>query len=199
MSTNMNDKHGATDVVSADEAIERLREGNARYFEAKTAQGNVSPQIRRSTFEEGQHPFAIVLACSDSRVIPEAIFSAGIGDLFTIRVAGNVVDNHQLGSVEYAESHLNCKLVVVLGHTGCGAVDAAMHHEPYGTVKFITDEISDAIGDEADEARACLMNVAHSVKRIEESRQLHNDEVNNGLRVIGALYHTDTGMVEFLE
>ena len=124
MSTNINDKHGATDVVSADEAIKRLREGNARYLEAKTAQGNVSPQIRRSTFEEGQHPFAIVLACSDSRVIPEAIFSAGIGDLFTIRVAGNVVDNHQLGSVEYAESHLNCKLVVVLGHTGCGAVDA---------------------------------------------------------------------------
>lgn len=115
MNTNMNDKHGATDVMSADEAIKRLREGNARYLEAKTAQGNVSPQIRRSTFEEGQHPFAIVLACSDSRVIPEAIFSAGIGDLFTIRVAGNVVDNHQLGSVEYAESHLNCKLVVVLG------------------------------------------------------------------------------------
>lgn len=199
MSTNMNDKHGTTDVVSADEAIKRLREGNARYLEAKTAQGDVSPQIRRSTFEEGQHPFAIVLACSDSRVIPEAIFSAGIGDLFTIRVAGNVVDNHQLGSVEYAESHLNCKLVVVLGHTGCGAVDAAMHHEPYGSVKFITDEISDAIGDEADEATACLMNVAHSVKRIEESRQLHDDEVNNGLRVIGALYHTDTGVVEFLE
>ena len=199
MSTNMNDKHGATDAVSADEAIKRLREGNARYLEAQSAQGNVSPQIRRSTFEEGRHPFAIVLACSDSRVIPEAIFSAGIGDLFTIRVAGNVVDNHQLGSVEYAESHLNCMLVVVLGHTGCGAVDAAMHHEPYGTVKFITDEISDAIGDEADEARACLKNVAHSVNRIEESRQLHNDEVNNGLRVIGALYHTDTGVVEFLE
>ena len=66
-------------------------------------------------------------------------------------------------------------------------------------MKFITDEISDAIGDEVDEATACLMNVAHSVKRIEESRQLHDDEVNNGLRVIGALYHTDTGVVEFLE
>ena len=134
MSTNMNDKHGATNVVSADEAIKRLREGNARYLEAKTAQGDVSPQIRRSTFEEGQHPFAIVLACSDSRVIPEAIFSAGIGDLFTIRVAGNVVDNHQLGSVEYAESHLNCKLVVVLGRTAwCRLKDDGLFYSKNST------------------------------------------------------------------
>lgn len=105
-------------------------------------------------FAKASARYAIVLACSDSRVIPEAIFSAGIGDLFVIRVAGNVVDKHQLGSIEYAEDHLGCNLVVVLGHTGCGAVDAAMHHEPYGTVKFITDEIADAIGDETDEAAA---------------------------------------------
>ena len=190
--------HGSCNLT-ADEALERLRQGNARYLNASHAQGDVSPELRQSTFREGQHPYAIVLACSDSRVIPEAIFSAGLGELFVIRVAGNVVDKHQLGSIEYAEDHLGCNLVVVLGHTGCGAVDAAMHHEPYGTVKFITDEISDAIGDEGDEATACLKNVAHSVKRIEESRQLRNDEVNNGLRVIGALYHTDTGVVEFSE
>ena len=112
--------------LTADEALERLREGNARYLGASQAQGDVSPELRQSTFCEGQHPYAIVLACSDSRVIPEAIFSAGIGDLFVIRVAGNVVDKHQLGSIEYAEDHLGCSLVVVLGHTGCGAVDAAM-------------------------------------------------------------------------
>ena len=184
--------------LSADEALERLRQGNARYLTAVHAEGDVSPELRKETFAEGQKPYAIVLACSDSRVIPEAVFSAGIGDLFVIRVAGNVVDDHQLGSIEYAEDHLGCNLVLVLGHTGCGAVDAAMHHEPYGTVKFITDEISDAIGDECDEAAACLANVAHSVARIEESRKVRSDEATGGLRVIGALYHTDSGKVEFL-
>ena len=104
--------------LTADEALERLRQGNARYLNASHAQGDVSPELRQSTFREGQHPYAIVLACSDSRVIPEAIFSAGIGELFVIRVAGNVVDRHQLGSIEYAEGHLGCNLVVVLGHTG---------------------------------------------------------------------------------
>ena len=180
--------------LTADEALERLREGNARYLNASHAQGDVSPQLRQSTFREGQHPYAIVLACSDSRVIPEAI-----GDLFVIRVAGNVVDKHQLGSIEYAEDHLGCNLVVVLGHTGCGAVDAAMHHEPYGTVKFITDEIAHAIGNETDEAAACLANVAHSVRRIEESRKVRTDEAEHGLRIIGALYRTNTGEVHFLE
>ena len=116
--------------LSADEALERLREGNARYLNANQAQGDVSPALRQSTFREGQRPYAIVLACSDSRVIPEAIFSAGIGDLFVIRVAGNVVDKHQLGSIEYAEDHLGCNLVVVLGHTCCGAVDAPCTTSP---------------------------------------------------------------------
>ena len=187
------------DNLTADEALARLREGNARYLAAEQGIGNVSLELRRETFDHGQRPYAIVLACSDSRVIPEAIFSAGIGELFVIRVAGNVVDNHQLGSIEYAEDHLGCNLVVVLGHTACGAVDAAMHHEPYGTVKFITDEIADAIGDEQDEAAACLANVAHSVRRIEESRKVRTDEAEHGLRGICALYRTDTGEVQFLE
>ncbi len=188
-----------TKNLSADEALERLRSGNQRYLNAQVAGGDVSPALRQATFKHGQHPYAIVLACSDSRVIPEAIFSAGIGELFVIRVAGNVVDNHQLGSIEYAEDHLGCNLVVVLGHTACGAVDAAMHHEPYGTVKFITDEIAEAIGNERNEEAACLANVAHSVRRIEESHKVRADEAEYGLRVIGALYHTNTGEVEFME
>ena len=188
-----------TKNLSASEALERLRSGNQRYLNAQVAEGDVSPALRQATFANGQQPYAIVLACSDSRVIPEAIFSAGIGELFVIRVAGNVVDNHQLGSIEYAEDHLGCNLVVVLGHTACGAVDAAIHHEPYGTVKFITDEIAEAIGSERNEEAACLANVAHSVRRIEESRKVRADEAEHGLRVVGALYHTDTGEVEFLE
>ena len=98
---------------------ERLIAGNRTYM-----QGG-DQKLRIETAECGQHPCAIVIACSDSRVIPEQIFSAGIGELFVIRVAGNVLDNHQLGSIEYAGAHLGCKLIFLLGHTDCGAVSAA--------------------------------------------------------------------------
>lgn len=101
------------------------------------------------TSKNGQKPYAVIVSCSDSRVIPECIFSAGIGDLFVIRVAGNVIDKYQLGSIEYAAEHLCCKLVVVLGHTQCGAVGAAKG-KCGGFVGFITDEIRRAVGTETD-------------------------------------------------
>ena len=102
--------------LSASEALEKLKAGNQRYLSATANPGDVSPKIRHKTCTEGQEPYAIVITCSDSRVIPESVFSAGIGELFVIRVAGNVMDKHQLGSVEYAADHLGCNLVVVLGH-----------------------------------------------------------------------------------
>ena len=174
--------------LSAAEALEKLKEGN---------QGDVSPAIRQHTCENGQSPYATVITCSDSRVIPEAVFCAGIGELFTIRVAGNVMDHHQLGSVEYAADHLGTKLVVVLGHTNCGAVGAAVHHDPSGFVKYITDEIRRAIGDEKDETKASCLNVRRSVDVIKESLK---DMVEKGdLTVCGALYHIDSGEVEFLD
>ena len=100
------------------------------------------------TLKNGHHPYAIFMCCSDSRQIPEAIFSAGIGELFVIRVAGNVVDSHQLGSIEYAADHLDCKLVVVLGHNHCGAVEAAIKHDPDGHIYYISDVIMEAINEE---------------------------------------------------
>ena len=151
--------------LSAAEALAKLKEGNKRYLSASSNPGDVSPQIRQYTCENGQSPYATVITCSDSRVIPEAVFSAGIGELFTIRVAGNVMDHHQLGSVEYAADHLGTKLVVVLGHTNCGAVGAAVHHDPSGFVKYITDEIRKAIGDEKDEYKACCLNVERRVNK----------------------------------
>ena len=116
-------------------AREKLIEGNRRYCAA----GN-DPR-REQTAKEGQHPYAIVICCSDSRVIPEKIFSADIGDLFVIRVAGNVLDRHALGSIEYAAEHLGCSLVLMLGHTGCGAVAAALSGHAAGFVSAITDAI----------------------------------------------------------
>lgn len=183
--------------LSAAEALEKLKEGNQRYLEATANPGDISPKIRQYTCENGQSPYAIVVTCSDSRVIPEGIFSAGIGELFVIRVAGNVMDNHQLGSVEYAADHLGTKLVVVLGHSNCGAVGAALTSDPAGYVKYITDEIRKAIGDEKDEAKACCLNVQRSVSVIRESL---SEMVEQGkLTVCGAVYHIDSGKVEFLD
>lgn len=176
--------------IDAFSALQRLKEGNKSYINCKTGAGDISPEKRLHTYQNGQHPYAVIVSCADSRVIPEGIFSAGIGDLFVIRVAGNVVDNYPLGSVEYAVEHLNCKLVVVLGHTGCGAVGAANANNG-GYIKFITDEIRQAIGTETDGVKASILNVKNSVKKIKANITA------DGLCVTGALYHTDSGVVDF--
>ena len=185
--------------MSAAKAVEKLKEGNEKYLETLTGMGDVSKESRMRTYLHGQHPYAIVVTCSDSRVIPESIFSAGIGDLFVIRLAGNVIDEHQLGSLEYAAGHLGCRLIVVLGHTHCGAVDAAMNSDPEGYIKFITDEIKRAIGDEKDERKACEKNVWQSIQMIEHSLEIHHIEDEIGLRVVGAMYDIETGKVEFMQ
>ena len=185
--------------MSAAKAVEKLKEGNEKYLETLTGMGDVSKESRMRTYLHGQHPYAIVVTCSDSRVIPESIFSAGIGDLFVIRLAGNVIDDHELGSIEYAAGHLGCRLIVVLGHTHCGAVDAAMNSDPEGYIKFITDEIKRAIGDEKDERKACEKNVWQSIQMIEHSLEIHHIEDEIGLRVVGAMYDIETGKVEFMQ
>lgn len=183
-------------ICTAEEALKKLKDGNERYLNAKKSDGDISSEIRQKTCAEGQKPYAIIITCSDSRVIPESIFSAGIGELFVIRVAGNVIDSHQLGSIEYAADHLGSRLVVVMGHTHCGAVDAAINHNPEGNVKSITDEIKKAIGNETDENKASWLNVQHSIKKIEENLKIDNDG-EHGILVRGALYHLEDGKVEF--
>lgn len=184
--------------ITADEAKERLISGNLEYVYANKFVCDTSSDRLKKFSQNGQQPYAIIVTCSDSKVVPELIFSAGIGDLFVIRVAGNVIDSHQLGSIEYAAEHLGTGLIVVLGHDHCGAVDAAMNHEPDGYIKFITDEIIKAIGDEKDELRACCLNVKHSCETIERSLQIQKDEKEYGLQVLGAIYHLETGEVDFL-
>lgn len=190
-------KHTAQSI-SAEQALRRLEEGNRAYLAAEPGRGDTSPERRLQTFRHGQEPYAVVVTCSDSRVIPESVFSAGIGDLFVIRVAGNVIDDHQLGSIEYAAGHLGCKLILVLGHTQCGAVDAAINSDPEGYIKFITDEIKLAIGGETDDYRACCLNVRRSIRLIEESLDIQQIEREEGLRVMGAVYDLESGQVEFL-
>ncbi len=185
-------------MLSTNEALYRLIEGNQRYLSAETPCGDISPAIRKATCENGQYPYAVIVTCSDSRVIPESIFSAGIGELFVIRVAGNVIDVHQLGSIEYALGHLGCRLVVVLGHTHCGAVGAAMQNNPEGYIGFITDEIKAAIGNETDDTRACCLNVIHSVQQIKKGMKAQSRNGAMDCEVVGAVYHIEDGRVEFL-
>ena len=166
-------------IMTADKALKKLKEGNAKYLNAETSRGNISRMLRKYTHENGQHPYAIIITCSDSRVIPESIFSAG------------------LGSIEYAADHLGSPLIVVLGHTFCGAVDAAINHDPQGYIKYITDEIKLAIGDETDDFKACCLNVQRSIDMIEHSLEIHQIE-EEGLRVVGAVYHIEDGRVEFI-
>lgn len=178
--------------ISAEDALLKLKQGNEKFLDASTGLGNISKEIRKDTCDNGQYPYAVVVTCSDSRVIPESIFSAGIGELFVIRVAGNVIDDFQLGSVEYAAEHLGSNLIVVLGHTHCGAVGAAIANNAGGYIKSITKEIRLAIGDEKDDYKACCLNVDHSIKKINDNLDLPN------AKVIGAVYDIENGQVEFM-
>ena len=168
----------------------RLISGNRTYIESE------DQDCRLEAAEHGQHPYAIVIACSDSRVIPEQIFSAGIGELFVIRVAGNVLDNHQLGSIEYAAAHLGCKLILLLGHTDCGAVSAALsgHHD--GFITYIVEDILEAVGEEQDPDVACMLNVRHGVERIRKEFADHPEV--SGVEIAGAVYNIRSGEVEWL-
>lgn len=177
--------------ISANEALERLMTGNKAYVSSNKFGGDVSQGIRMQTSQFGQKPYAIVITCSDSRVIPEVIFSAGIGDLFVIRVAGNVVGNNQLGSVEYACEHLGCRLAVVLGHTDCGAVAATCDGAEGHHVMSIIDEIRHAIGGEKDKYKANILNIKQSVAKIESNIKL------DGVKVLGAIYDIESGKVDF--
>lgn len=183
--------------LSSDEALQKLKDGNTKYLSAVTNPGDISPAIRKDTCDNGQHPYAVVVTCSDSRVIPEGIFSAGIGELFVIRTAGNTISDSQLGSIEYAVEHLGCNLIVVLGHTNCGAVGAAISSSPEGFVKSITDEIKLAIGAETDAYKACCLNVKNSVSRVEDKLQALFG--NGALKAVSAVYHIDDGHVEFID
>ncbi len=169
---------------------EKLIQGNQKYL----TDGN--SELREQTAINGQNPYAIIICCSDSRVIPEKIFSTSIGELFVIRVAGNVLDNHQLGSIEYAAAHLNCKLILLLGHTGCGAVSAALSGHSDGFISYIAEDILEAVGEEKDPDRACQLNVQHGVNRIKKEFNEHPEMPEIEIR--GAVYDIRSGVVEWL-
>ena len=199
-------------ILPANEALERLRTGNQRFTQNRsTAHIN---EIRRGELLDGQSPFAIILGCSDSRVPVELIFDQGIGDLFVIRVAGNIATPVQIGSIEYAADILETQLIVVLGHTKCGAVSAAVE-ENFSTkdklppnlrtiLEYIqssieTVEISPEQGDRDTFIHQVIRaNVRSTVNRLKEDSLILNKMVREDkLSIIGAEYSLETGLVDF--
>ncbi len=196
------------------ESLQRLREGNARFVKNVRRTHSLTNAARRAELAVAQRPFAIVLGCSDSRVPVEIVFDQGLGDLFVIRVAGNIVAPSLIGSVEFAASKFGTRLVVVLGHSQCGAVTATLEElrRPAASqspnLKAIVDRIRPAVesllsegGDPAEiERHAELANIAASVRQLSHGSAIIEQQVaNEGLLVVGAWYSIETGVVEFLE
>jgi len=180
-----------------------LMEGNKRFASEKSIHPH-QDSAQRKKVSSGQKPFAVIVGCSDSRVPPEIIFDQGIGDLFIIRVAGNIVDDMALGSIEYAVEHLGTELVVVLGHSKCGAVTAtAKGEEAPGHIESIAKIIKPAVekakGQKGDIIENAIRNNIEMVKnKILSSEPIITKMVREGrLKVIGAYYDIDTGIVEF--
>lgn len=183
--------------VPAEEAIKRLEEGNRIYVQALDHERDLSPARIQELFEKGQKPFTTVITCSDSRVVPEHIFMAGLGELFVIRVAGNVVGAFEAASAYYACEHLHTKLLLVLGHTHCGAIKAALDGEG-GAVAPLTERIREAIGTVDDPYEASVLNTQAAMRRLAEDPAIAKIVEDSGLSIRGAIYHTHSGVVDFL-
>ena len=197
-------------TVSSDEALLRLKAGNERFVAGTAKFPTVQKEIL-ADLAKGQHPYATILACSDSRVPPELVFDAGFGELFIVRVAGNVISPEVAGSLQYAGRHLRTPLFVVLGHTNCGAVAAAIDTQLHGTrqlsrIQLLVDSILPGLTDldtqltpEAMLAQAVEANVRWSMRQILETPEGRERQAEGTLKLVGAIYEIETGRVRFLE
>ena len=158
---------------------EKLLFGNANY--QKNIRDSISKTELNKELIKGQHPYALIITCSDSRVIPEEIFSASLGELFVIRSAGNVINDGELASIEYGLKHLNIQYVLVLGHTSCGAVHAAMHNEEGEYLYPVLSRIKEAIGDNTSEADCSIMNAIKQANYIKEKFPWFKGDIKPGL------------------
>ncbi len=197
------------ETQSGDPAFGKLMDGNKRFVSGGLSQKDLG-EARRKELAGGQHPSAIVVTCSDSRVAPEYIFDQGLGDIFVVRVAGNVLDPISLGSIEYAAEHLHSPLLVLMGHEKCGAVAAAMESKgkAEGNIGTILKKIMPAVkkasvkGASKEDIliRAIKENVAQSYKFIVRKSPVLKHMIHKGeLKVVGAFYHLGSGEVEVLD
>jgi carbonic anhydrase len=203
-------------MISAREALDRLREGNRRFVSDVRSHDTLTSQTRRAELATGQEPFAIVLGCSDSRVPAEIVFDQGLGDLFVIRVAGNIVASSQVGSVEFAAARFGTPLVVVLGHSQCGAVLATLEELQQPTeqqsrnLRSIVDRVRPSVeallatelrhDPDALVRQAVRANIRASANHLRHgSADLEQLIQGSRLLVVGAEYSLETGVVEFFD
>jgi carbonic anhydrase len=203
-------------MVSAAEALDRLRAGNLRFVSERSRSGDSVTGTRRSEVAAGQQPFAIILGCSDSRVPAEIVFDQGLGDLFVIRVAGNIVAPSQVGSVEFAAARYDTRLVLVLGHSQCGAILATLEELQRPTenqsrnLRAIVDRVRPSVESllatplkhdrDALIQQAVRANIRASVNHLRHGSEVLEQLIQEGgLRVVGAEYSLETGLVEFFE
>ena len=203
-------------VISANAALERLRAGNRRFVASLQSSDASVAHSRRPEIPQEQEPFAIILGCSDSRVPAEIVFDQGLGDLFVIRVAGNIVAPSQVGSVEFAAARFGTRLVVVLGHSQCGAVLATLEELQHATesqspnlrsiVERVRPSVEPLLKSELQNDRAALVrhavraNIGTSVSHLRNGSEILERLIQtDGLLVVGAEYSLATGEVEFLD
>jgi len=192
--------------LSAQEALDKLKKGNERFVKNHQKHPDESIQ-RRKEMLKGQHPFVVILSCSDSRVPLEIIFDQGLGDLFEIKNAGNVLDDHVIGSIEYAVMHCGVKLIVIMGHQDCGAIAATL--SGVSETKYI-QSLEDSIHPAVEQCKLNGLEInsdnvvkAHVMQDIEELMEQDHYLVNymkeHNVKIVPAYYHLDTGKVEFLK
>lgn len=203
-------------MISALEALEKLRKGNQDYVDGVMDPNLYPNKYRRAELLKGQEPFAIIVGCSDSRSPAEILFNQGLGDLFVIRVAGNIVAPSQVGSVEFGVEHFGTRLVVVLGHSDCGAVKATVeevqtpHNEIYSNLASIINRIRPSVTElvlsnkDTDQEQlveqAIRSNIRSSADHLRHGSRILEDLVeNDGLLIVGAEYSLETGLVDFFD
>ena len=202
--------------LASDDPLTLLKKGNQRFI-LNTPLNAHKDTERLQELIQGQSPRAVIISCSDSRVPPEIVFDQGLGDLFVVRTAGNVMGDYELGSVEYAADHLHTKLIVVLGHSSCGAVNATLDHYSGGEhahpvpghiasiVKTIGEgnEVKEAMANKEAEAldlRAVEANVISGVKQLRNCAPILNELYQSGaIQIVGAVYHIESGEVRYLD
>ncbi len=198
------------DKITPQRALQYLQEGNLRFVNNLKIHRDLLKQVNQTS--EGQFPFAAILSCIDSRTSAELIFDQGLGDIFSIRIAGNILNDDILGSMEYACSIANSKIIVVLGHTKCGAITSACSDLKTGYLTGLLDKIKPAIDEELTIAenrngnnvdfvnRVSTINVFHTIKQIRSKSNILNSLEQQGkIMIVGGLYDIDKGTVAFFD
>ncbi|GGW89192.1 carbonic anhydrase [Salegentibacter mishustinae] len=188
--------------MTKEEVLNRLKEGNQRFIEDKK-EGKLQDKSRREELTGGQSPYAIVLSCADSRVVPELAFDTGLGELFTVRVAGNIANSSSIASMEYAVAILGTEIIVVMGHESCGAVNAAMSGGDNGyNLNHLVSHIAPAIAASKKDAtvnEVVKKNAHLTAEELTRRSTIIKDAVDSGkLKIVPAYYNLDSGKVDFL-